>query len=89
MILSGLGIKSGVPDNWLMLPRGGYFGMISELKRPKPGARKPTDTQLAWIERLNAAGYYVVVDYGIDEAMASLEWYTALYDTQRFNVERR
>lgn len=88
-ILSGLGVRPGVLDNWLMMPRGGYFGMISELKRPKPGARKPTDSQVAWLERLNAVGYYAVVDYGVDEAMASLKWYTSLVATPQFTVERR
>lgn len=88
MILSGLGVKPGVLDNWLMLPRGGYFGMVSELKRPRPGARKPTDTQLAWLERLNASGYYGVVDYGIDEAMESLLWYTSQMPTIPYIVEQ-
>lgn len=59
------GVRSGVPDICLALPRGKYHGMYIEMK---VGRNKPSDNQKDWLSRLADAGYYTVVCYGFDEA---------------------
>lgn len=59
------GVRSGVPDICLALPKGKYHGMYIEMK---VGRNKTTDNQKNWLSRLAKAGYYTVVCYGFDEA---------------------
>ena len=69
------GVRPGVPD--LMIPRaaGKYHGLFIEMKREK-GSTAPAD-QIAWIETLNAEGYYARVCKGFDEARETIELYMA------------
>ena len=60
------GVKAGVPDICIPVPRGGYHGMYIEMKY---GRNKPRETQKIWLERLNAQGYYTVVCYSAGEAI--------------------
>ena len=60
------GMKRGVPDNCLPVPRGQYHGLYIELKRVSGG--RPTPEQLQWIEDLSAQGYLAVICKGWEEA---------------------
>lgn len=60
------GVKKGVPDLCLCLPRGGYHGLFVELKRQKGGVVSPE--QKAWLQALNAIGYRAEVCKGAAEA---------------------
>ena len=60
------GMRPGVPDICLPVPRGIYGALYIEMKRPKGG--RTTEEQRWWIENLNAAGNYAVVCHGFDEA---------------------
>lgn len=54
------GVKAGVPDVWLPVPRGEYHGLVIEMKA---GSNKPTKDQLWWIANLTRQGYFVTVCY--------------------------
>lgn len=64
-----MGVKAGVPDLFLPVPRGGPLprhGLFIELKRTK-GGRVSTE-QAAWITDLRARGYAAEVCHGWEEA---------------------
>lgn len=60
------GVKPGVPDICLPVPRGDYAGLYLELKRGTGG--KVSENQKWWIEKLKGQGYKAVVCAGFDEA---------------------
>lgn len=66
-ILKGLGVTAGVPDI-IAIHNGKCFAM--ELKAENGRA---TETQLEAIARLEKAGAYTAVCYGLDRALACLE----------------
>lgn len=70
------GMKQGVPDICLPVPRGGYGALYIELKRKKGG--KVSEEQRGWIDALNRAGNKAVVCRGFDEAKAAIEEYIKL-----------
>ncbi|HXF63049.1 MAG TPA: VRR-NUC domain-containing protein [Caldilineaceae bacterium] len=76
--LKAEGVKPGVPDLFLPVPRGGYHGLWIELK---VGANQLTPAQQQWIEALARFGYLTVVCYGGAEAIAALEQYLAQDET--------
>ncbi len=59
------GVKSGVPDLCLPVPRGLYHGLYIELKAHK---NQPSDAQRWWIAVLKNQGYYVTVCWGWEQA---------------------
>lgn len=71
--LKAEGLKSGVPDICLPVPKGEYHGLYIELKRRK-NARVTTE-QLEWVERLAAQGYVAAVCRGCDEAISLITNY--------------
>jgi len=71
--LKAEGVKKGVPDLFLMAPRGGYHGLAIELKRKGGGRVSPE--QKDWIERLNAQGYRATVCFGWNDARQTIEAY--------------
>lgn len=60
------GVKSGVPDIFLPVPRGGKHGLYIEMKRQKGGS--VSDNQSEWIEKLRSQGYRVDVCKGWEAA---------------------
>ena len=63
--LKAEGVKSGVPDIFLGVPKNGKHGLFIELK---VGKNKPSKNQLWWIHSLRAEGYAVGVCWGFEEA---------------------
>lgn len=63
------GVKSGVPDICLPLPKGKYHGLYIEMK---VGKNKTSDNQKKWIAYLNHVGYKTAVCYGFDEAKGTI-----------------
>ena len=59
------GVKPGVPDLFLPVPRYGKHGLYLEMKGSK---RQPSSIQQHWIRDLRAQGYRVEVCYGWVEA---------------------
>lgn len=68
-----MGVKPGVPDVFLDVPRGGFHGLRIELKRRNGG--KVSKDQTDWIDWYNANGYRAVICYGWDEAREEIENY--------------
>lgn len=66
------GLKAGVPDICLPVPRGGYHGLYLELK---VGDNQPTAKQEWWLEALADWGYITAVAWGFDDAVAVIETY--------------
>lgn len=60
------GVKSGVPDIFLPVPRGGKHGLYIEMKRQKGGS--VSDNQEDWIGKLREQGYQVEVCKGWEAA---------------------
>lgn len=68
-----MGVKKGVPDVFLDVPRGGFHGLRIEMKRRRGGVL--SDEQADWIDWYNANGYRADVCYGWDEARTEIEDY--------------
>ena len=73
--LKRAGVKAGVPDLVLPIPRGGYPGLYLELKSPKGRLSK---AQREWISALRHQGYRVEVVRSLEEGIAILEGYLSL-----------
>lgn len=70
--LKASGVKAGVPDMFLAVPKGGYAGLFIEMK---VGKNKTSKDQDEWIERLMRAGYKCAVCYGFETARYEIEEY--------------
>lgn len=70
--LKAEGVKAGVPDLFLPVPRGPYHGLFIEMKY---GKNKATEKQLGWLSYLGACGYKCAVCTGQDEAIKELKDY--------------
>lgn len=66
------GVKAGVPDICLPVPRGKYHGLYIELK---VGNNKTSSHQNKWINKLREQNYYVEVCYGWRAAQEVIENY--------------
>jgi len=70
--LKAAGVKAGVPDIFLPVPRGGYHGLYVELK---VGKNTPTKAQSEWITELSKQGYKTSVCWGAEAAIAEIRGY--------------
>lgn len=75
--LKAQGVKAGVPDLFLPVPRKGKHGLYIEMKW---GSNKTTEKQKWWIERLRQQGYLVEVCRGAEEAMELIACYMGISD---------
>lgn len=70
------GVKAGVPDLCLPIPRGRYHGLYIELKRIRDG--RTSENQDKWLAALQAQGYMAVVCKGWEAAAETLKSYLEL-----------
>ena len=70
--LKAEGVKSGVPDLFLPVPRGGRHGLFIELKA---GKNTPDANQVRWAEWLHSQGYCVATCWTFDAAVLTLTEY--------------
>lgn len=75
-MLKAEGVKPGVPDICLPVPRGGKHGLYIELKRRKGGT--VSEAQQAWIRALVAQGFVCAVCHGAEEAKNEILAYMAM-----------
>ncbi len=68
--LKAEGVRSGIPDIILPVPRLPFHGLYLELKRQKASASSVKPEQRGWIAALRDQGYAVVVCRGHEEAYA-------------------
>lgn len=73
------GLRKGVPDTCLPVPRGGYYGLYIEMKTEKG---KLTDEQTDYLTFLNHQGYLACFCRGAQAAIVVLEWYLNLPNTR-------
>lgn len=66
------GVKAGVPDLCLPVPKGRYHGLYIEMK---VGKNKPSAKQFEWLNALSANGYAVALCYGAREARENIQTY--------------
>lgn len=76
VMLKAEGVKAGVPDILLPIPRGQWHSLWLELKRADH-SNGPTKEQQEWIKQLRHYGNMALVCYGADEAIAAIESYLA------------
>lgn len=69
------GVKAGVPDLHLPVPRGNFHGLHIEMKY---GKNKTTEKQDEWIKALRKQGYAVEVCYGWEAAAEIITKYMNL-----------
>lgn len=74
--LKAEGVRAGVPDIFLPVSRGGFFGLFIEMKRVKGG--RVSEDQEPWCDKLRNQGYAVEVCRGAAEATKVLVWYMSL-----------
>lgn len=67
-----MGVKPGVPDLFLPVPRGEYHGLWIEMKSSKG---KTSKNQKDMLEKLNKQGYKAVVCFGWEEAAETIKRY--------------
>lgn len=71
-LLKAMGTRRGFPDLALFVPRGGYSGLVIELKTSK-GRMSPD--QREWLRHFDKIGWRAICCRGFDEARAELEGY--------------
>lgn len=74
-LLRRLGMRKGVPDLCIPLPRGKYHGFYIEMKS-KSG--KVTKEQTQWLKLLKNNCYATAICYGADEAINKIAAYMRL-----------
>lgn len=70
------GVKQGIPDICLPVPRGAYHGLYIELKRRKGG--RLSKAQMEMIIALRDQGYCAEVCQGCDEAAELIKHYLGI-----------
>lgn len=70
-----MGVKKGVPDLCLPVPRGRYHGLYIEMKTE---TGRTTAAQGWWGEKLLEQGYMFEVCHGWQSAVRVLQWYLNL-----------
>lgn len=71
-MLKKMGVRKGVPDLCLPVPRRGYHGLYIEMKSIKG---RPTKEQKEWMRELIRQGYDASICYGAKEAIEKIIWY--------------
>lgn len=70
--LKRAGVKRGVPDLCLPVPRSRFHGLYIEMKY---GNGRTSKEQKEWIKELSGQGYKAVVCNGFEEAKETIERY--------------
>lgn len=82
--LKAQGVKRGVPDLNLPIPKGVYAGLYIEMKY-NTGSIEPE--QKEWIKAMKAAGHFACVCYGFDYAVKVIEEYVSLLPCTEMSME--
>lgn len=71
--LKAEGVKAGVPDICLPVPRGSYHGLYIEMKRIRGG--RISEEQRKWLKDLAKQGYRAQICRGWEEAAGTIKEY--------------
>jgi hypothetical protein len=82
------GVKSGVPDIFIPIPKDGYHGLYIEMKKTKQW--HISDNQKFWLNYLNEIGYCAIVCRGAIEAFESTKNYLdgSIPVTETYNISK-
>jgi len=69
------GVSAGVPDLMVPVSSSGYHGLFIEMKRKGCTLKDVTKKQREWHKILIGNGYCVLVCFGLDAAIKSVEDY--------------
>lgn len=72
MLLKELGMRAGVSDLFIAIPRHQYNGAWIELKTAKG---RLSIKQLAFLNDMRAQGYHTVICRSVDDAIETIKWY--------------
>lgn len=70
------GVRAGIPDLFLAVPRGRFHGLFVEMKKPQGGV--VSDAQKACMEMLSSNDYCVAVCRGFIDAQEAIKGYLLL-----------
>lgn len=70
------GVRSGIPDLFLAVPRGNFHGLFIEMKKSQGGV--VSDNQKACMEILSNCNYCVSVCHGFIDAQEAIKGYLSL-----------
>lgn len=70
------GVRAGIPDLFLAVPRGKFHGLFVEMKKTRGGV--VSDAQKACMEMLSNNGYCVTVCHGFIDAQEAVKGYLSL-----------
>lgn len=79
------GMTVGVPDTLFLSGRGGYLGLVLELKRPEVKGEANgglSESQMEFLDAARAEGYMAETAWGYNEARKIIKDYLALPRTQ-------
>jgi hypothetical protein len=79
-MLKRMGVKRGIADFFLAIPRNGKAGLWIELK---VGKNKPSKEQQAFLDRKAQRGYEAVCVWGTDAAREAISAYLKDYVPRR------
>jgi hypothetical protein len=83
--LKAMGTKPGVPDCLILDQLKGFSGLAIELK---VGYNKPSEQQLAFLDKLVAQNWLVIVSWSLDEIITVLDWYYNINQKNEDKSER-
>ncbi|OHV12987.1 VRR-NUC domain-containing protein [Kushneria phosphatilytica] len=69
------GVRAGVSDLVIAVPRGGYHGLYLEFKATPPRDAALADSQREWLTLAEEQGYCSVLARGLEEAKATIREY--------------
>lgn len=72
-LLKRMGVRAGVSDIFIAIPRNGASGLWIEFKRSKGGVISPE--QRTWLCRMLDVGYAAKIAHGCDEAIEIVKGY--------------
>jgi hypothetical protein len=78
--LKRMGVRKGVSDLFLALPRGGFHGLWIEYKAEPPNDAPLSAPQQEWLDMMAAQGYDAHCCRGIEQAIETLRRYSGLHD---------
>lgn len=81
LLLKRMGMKSGVFDIFIMMPRHGYGGAWIELKRENG---KMTSAQKQFELEAQSQNFFTAMCPSIDSAIEMIDWYCYKCPTQRW-----
>lgn len=73
--LKSEGLKPGVSDLFLPVPKNGYCGLFIEMK---VGSNKPSEDQIVFTHDMNENGYLALTVWGSENAIATIATYMGI-----------